>query len=352
MLLALCALYFAAGKLGLMLAFAHANATAVWPPTGIALAAFLLLGGRVWPAIFAGAFLVNITTSGTVATSLGIATGNMLEGLLAAHLVKRFARGRNAFYRAQDWLKFVGLAGVLSPTVSATLGLTSLSAAGFARWSDYASIWFTWWLGDAGGALLVAPALILWNQNSFRWDQARVWEAAILALVLVLVGEIVFGGWFPGEIKNYELTYLCLPILVWTAVRFGPRETAIAVLLLSVIAVGGTLSGYGPFFGGSPNQSLVQLQAFMAATAVSGMFFAAVLHQNRRVQAKRERVLRKLQSAFDQIQTLRGLVPICAACKKIRNHDGVWEQLEVYIENRSEARFTHGICPDCSTRFR
>lgn len=94
------------------------------------------------------------------------------------------------------------------------------------------------------------------------------------------------------------------------------------------------------------------LQAFMAATAVSGLFFAAVLHQNRRVQEKRERVVRKLQSAIDQILTLRGLVPICAGCKKIRNHEGVWEQLEVYIENRSEARFTHGICPECSGLFR
>src|SRR5438874_10066704 len=88
--LALAAVYFAAGKLGLRLAFVHANATAVWPPTGIALAGLLLLGYRVWPAIFLGAFLVNITTAGSVVTSLGIATGNTLEALLGACLVNRF----------------------------------------------------------------------------------------------------------------------------------------------------------------------------------------------------------------------------------------------------------------------
>ena len=83
-LAALAALYVLAGKLGLHFAFVHASATAVWPPTGIALAAFLLFGPRVWPAVAVGAFLVNVTTAGSVATSLGVAAGNTLEGLLSA----------------------------------------------------------------------------------------------------------------------------------------------------------------------------------------------------------------------------------------------------------------------------
>src|SRR3989338_4124364 len=113
---ALAAVYFVAGKLGLMLAFVHASATAVWPPVGITLAAFLILGDRVWPGIFLGAFLVNITTAGSIATSIGIAAGNTLEGLAGAYLVRRYAHGRNAFDRAQDIFKFAGLAGLLSTT--------------------------------------------------------------------------------------------------------------------------------------------------------------------------------------------------------------------------------------------
>src|SRR3989441_12364364 len=92
-ILGLAAVYVLAGKLGLILAFVHASATPVWPPTGIALAAFLLLGFRVWPAILAGAFLVNVTTAGSALTSVGIAAGNTLEGLCGAWLVKRFAAG-------------------------------------------------------------------------------------------------------------------------------------------------------------------------------------------------------------------------------------------------------------------
>src|SRR5712691_1740816 len=121
--LGLAAVYALAGKLGLLLAFVHASATAVWPPTGITLAALLLLGYRVWPGIFLGAFLVNLTTSGytavSFATSIGIATGNTLEGIVGAFLVERFANGRNAFNRPRDIFKFTVLAGVISTAVSA-----------------------------------------------------------------------------------------------------------------------------------------------------------------------------------------------------------------------------------------
>src|SRR6202790_2559781 len=93
----LAVVYFVAGKLGLQLAYVHASATPVWPCTGIAIAALLIFGYRVWPAIFAGAFFVNLTTAGTILTSLGIATGNTLEALAGCYLVIRFASGRNAF---------------------------------------------------------------------------------------------------------------------------------------------------------------------------------------------------------------------------------------------------------------
>src|SRR5262249_5963033 len=137
---ALAAVYFFAAKLGLRLAFVNASATAVWPPTGIALAALLTFGPRVWPGIFVGAFIANLTTAGTVATSLGIAGGNTLEGLLGAYLVTRFAGGRNAFDRVQDVFRYALLAALASTTVSATIGVTTLALSGFARWDDFGSI--------------------------------------------------------------------------------------------------------------------------------------------------------------------------------------------------------------------
>ena len=134
-LLVLTGVYFVVGKLGLILGFS--SSTAVWPPAGIALAAPLLLGYRVWPALFVGSFLVNVTTEGSVWTTLGVASGNTLAGLLGAFLVTRFAGGRNVFGRARDIFAFAALAGFLSTAVSATIGATCLSLAGFASWDRF-----------------------------------------------------------------------------------------------------------------------------------------------------------------------------------------------------------------------
>ena len=287
----LTGVYFVAGKLGLRLAFVNASATAVWAPAGIALASFLTLGYRVWPAILAGAFLVNATTAGSVLTSVCIAAGNTLEGLAGAYLVNRFARGRHAFDHAQDIFKFTGLAAVASTTVSATCGVTTLALAGFVSWASYGPVWLTWWLGDAAGDLVVAPFVVLWSaRQRVRWSAHRILEAVFLLLSLAFVAEIVFGGLFPSEVKNYPLEFLCIPFLVWAAFRFGQREVATAVVLLSGIAIWGTLRGLGPFARGTQNEALLLLQAFMAVTAVMTLALAAVVSERRAAEEKLRRL--------------------------------------------------------------
>src|SRR3989442_140774 len=148
----LAAAYFVAGKFGLSLALVNTSTTAVWPPTGISLAALLLLGNRVWPGVLLGAFLTNLTTTGDPASSVGIAIGNTLEALVGARLVTSFANGARAFERPQDVIKFAILAALGSTVVSATIGTLTLAVAGFARWSELGPIWTTWLLGDASGA--------------------------------------------------------------------------------------------------------------------------------------------------------------------------------------------------------
>ncbi len=270
--------YFVAGKLGLQLAFAYPSATPVWPPTGLALAALLILGYRVWPAIFVGAFLVNITTAGSVATSLGIATGNTLEALVGAYLVNRFAGGRDTLANAENIVLFTVLAAIVSTTVSATLGVTSLSLDGFARWGDFGSIWLTWWLGDMTGNLIVAPVVLTFSaQAQVRGQRGNLLEAAVLLACLLFVGEVVFGGLFPSDTKHYPLAFLLFPFLLWAAFRFGPRGAAMAVLVLSGSAISGTLRGFGPFVLQSPNESLLLLQVYMGVAAMTTLMLAAAV---------------------------------------------------------------------------
>lgn len=281
------AVYFVAGKLGLRLAFVNASATLIWAPTGIALSVFLLLGYRLWPAILLGAFLVNYTTAGTAVTSLTIAIGNTLEGIVGAHLIRRFANGQGAFDRAQDIFKFSVLAAIGSTAIAATIGATDLALAGLVRWDGYWPVWVTWWMGDAAGALVVTPMLVLWMiKPRFQWTPRYILEAVILLLCLFLVGGIVFGKLSPGPLRNSPLEFLCIPILVWTAFRFTPREAATALFVLAGIAIWGTMQGFGPFVRANPNESLLLLQTFSGVTTVTILALAAVVSEQRQAQGQ------------------------------------------------------------------
>jgi signal transduction histidine kinase/CheY-like chemotaxis protein len=295
---ALTLIYFVAGKLALKLAFVNASASAVWPPAGIALAALLILGYRLWPAIFVGAFLVNLTTAGNIFTSLGIASGNTLEALCGAWLVNRFAGGAQVFDRPQNVFKFA-VAALISTSVSPSLGVTSLALGGFASWSNYWPIWSTWMLGDFSGDLVIAPLLVLWSipVTQRNWNQRAAIEVSVLLLLLVVLAEIVFGGWFPISARNYPISFICGPIVIWAAFRFTPRETATGIFVLSGIAIWGTLHGFGPFILRTDNQSLLMLQAWTAALTITAMAIAAAISERNRAYAAVEQQKEAVEAA-------------------------------------------------------
>ena len=280
----LTVVYFIAGKLGLMLASLHASASPVWPAAGIALAALLVLGYRVWPAIFVGAFLVNLTTAGNVATSLAIASGNTLEAICGAWLVNRFVGGTTVFDRPQGVFKFA-LAAVSSTIIGPAFGVTSLALAGFADWTNYGAIWLTWWLGDTTGDLLIAPLIILWSVPSKRhWHRREAAEVGILLLLLFVLSEAVFGGWLTISARNYPIAFICGPIVIWTAFRFTQRETSTGIFILSAVAILGTLHGFGPFVRETENQSLLALQSWTAVLTITAMALSAGMAQRRRAE--------------------------------------------------------------------
>jgi diguanylate cyclase (GGDEF)-like protein len=263
----------------------------VWPPTGIAIATLLALGLRFWPSIFIGAFLVNVTTAGSVLTSIGIATGNTLEAVFAAMLVTRFANGSRAFERTWDILLFALYGGVLSTAVAATLGVSSLALGGFAPWNQYSLIWRTWWLGDGAGALIFTPFLLLWTSKPRpKWSGKQLLELSVLFFCTILTAGIIFGPIFHAQVRNDPWTFLCIPFLVWAAFRFGPREATAIICFLCMVEVVGTVHGYGPFVRETTNDSLLLLQSFISLEALMILIFAAEVSERRR-QEEHARVL-------------------------------------------------------------
>jgi diguanylate cyclase (GGDEF)-like protein/PAS domain S-box-containing protein len=304
---AVALLYFVAGKIGLTLALVNPSATPVWPPAGIALAAFLILGYRIWPVILAAAFLVNLTTTASIATSVGIAIGNTLEGVIGAYLVNRFANGRRAFDRPADIFRFALFGALISTTVSASIGIASLALGGLAEWADAKAIWITWWLGDAAGVLVVAPVCLLWSLKPRRtrtWNRGKILEAVLLVVSMALAGTIVFSEALPFAAKNYPLEYLCIPILLWAAFRFRQREAATAIVLLSAIAIWGTLNGYGPFRRETDNESLLLLQVFMAVAALTTVALAAAVSERKRAEESLTLLKSAVHNADDGVAIL------------------------------------------------
>ena len=160
-LLLVAAVYYGAAKLGLSLAFMNSSISAVWPPTGIALVAIVFWGYRMWPGIALGALLANSWTGIPFYSTIGITIGNTGEALVAAFLLREVADFRPSLERVRDVIALLVFGGILSTMVSASIGVASLIAAGDVSSGEIWTSWRTWWLGDAGGDLLVAPAIMV-----------------------------------------------------------------------------------------------------------------------------------------------------------------------------------------------
>jgi signal transduction histidine kinase/ActR/RegA family two-component response regulator len=302
---ALAGVYVAAGRFGLSLAFLNSRASAVWPPTGLALAALLIFGNRLWPGITIGAFVVNLTarapgsvTYELVWVSLVIAAGNTLEALTGAWLARKFAGGLQAFERARDVFRFTLLAVIPSTLISASIGVAGLLAAGLASRQDMVQIWLTWWVGDLVSDLVIAPLLITWVMPARRSMNVRRWiEAGALLLFLLFVGEVIFGGAIFFDLHQYPLAYFAMPVLIWAAYRFHQRGAAVGAFAIGMLVVLATLRGNGPFALHNVNQSMLLLGAFIAAHALTSLTVAALVDERVRIEADREVILLRERAA-------------------------------------------------------
>jgi len=285
----LAGVYVAAAKAAFALAFVETSIAPIWPPSGIALAAMLLLGYRAVPGIWLGAFVFNVSTSVPLWVSAAIAAGNTLEALAGAWLLRR-AGFSHAIDRVRDVLALAGLAAPLSATLSAAVGVGSLWLSATVPGRSLPSAWVIWWAGDAAGMLTVAPLLLLWSTR--RWDQrprpARVMEAGALAVTLVLLTAAVLT-------VPVARPFVVFPALAWAAVRFRQTGAVVVTLFVAAVVVWATARGRGPFVQSSLTESLLLAQAFTGVLIATGLLLLAAL------TAERDNASRLLDATFERL---------------------------------------------------
>jgi integral membrane sensor domain MASE1 len=288
--LLLAAVYLGTAMLGFSLAFSVKQVTAVWPPTGIAVAALLLWGTRAWPGIFLGAFARNALSHEPLWTAAAIAVSNTL-GPLAAVAILRALGFDNALERVRDIVTLI-VAAAAGMMITATNGVAQLALAGIASWASYANVWWTWWSGDAVGTLLVA-SLILTIAVRSRAPRAEGawWEYPLLLVALAGMAWVVFATSFTHGFSVY-------PLLIWIALRFGQRETVVAIVVAASLAVWGAAHHMGAFGGGSLDQRLVSFDSFIAPFAVTGMILSAATSERRVAIDRIRSVAETLENAF------------------------------------------------------
>jgi integral membrane sensor domain MASE1/anti-sigma regulatory factor (Ser/Thr protein kinase) len=289
--------YIVAAKLGFALAFTTKQVTAVWPPTGIALAAILLWGYRVWPGIWVGAFVSNAFSSEPIWTAAAIATGNTLAPAFGNFLLRRFGGFENALERVRDVLLLALLGSAIAMTVSATNGVVELALARIVPWSTLPSVWWVWWTGDAMGVLFVTPLLLTWIASLQRKERAEggTLELAVLAASLLGASAISFLSHFPLRFSVY-------PFIIWTALRFRQRETSAAIAVIFCLAIWATSHGFGPWISGSLDSRLVQLDSWMSVLAITGLVLGAITAERRGARLELQALLERTKRSAETLQ--------------------------------------------------
>jgi diguanylate cyclase (GGDEF)-like protein/PAS domain S-box-containing protein len=299
--------YFASGTLGLMIPYIGSHITLIWLPTGIAVAALMRWGYRCWPGIFLGALVTNFSIDSSPLLDCCIALGNTLGPLLVVWLMRRL-KFHGVLDRAYDVLPFV-VAAAVGVLFSASSGVTSLVAFKILPIQDAGEAWLAWWAGDFIGVLLAAPLLFNISRAELKklWAQRvefMVWSSIMLA--------ISWGVFFLNNSVNshsLSLAFMMLPLIVWSAMRFGVMGSSLGVLWPAIIAVVATNLGRGPFYTSDDmQQGLFLLWLFLATLVLVSLIVAALQAQRTRADAAIQQSEVRFRQMFERHSSIMLLI--------------------------------------------
>ena len=290
------AAYYIAGKIGQASAERSSNLGPVWPAYGIALAAVLRCGYRILPTLAVSAFLVAFQSPVPGIAAAGQAVATTLAAFTGGYLLRRVSFDCS-LSRLRDALHLVVLGVLVSPVVSASLGMAVLYAAGVEAYSGIGPAWLIYWLGDGTGVLLVTPFVLTAPGLRSVWESHRVAEFAALTFLLLVSCLVIFGDLPLIPIRLHVLAFAILTFTMWAAIRFGVPAMALSTLLVATVATLATSLGKGPFAQNATFTNAVLLDLFYAVLSVTGLGLGALISERERAQAERDELIRNQAAA-------------------------------------------------------
>jgi PAS domain S-box-containing protein len=283
--------YFVAGKLGQATTnIRSGNLGPVWPAYGVALAAFLKYGYRVWPAIISSAFLVAVQSSAPPFAAAGQAAAATLATGTGSLLLRRIPDFDPSLPRLRDALGLMVFGAFGSALLSSSFGILSLYATGIQPYSGIASAWLVYWLGDSTGALLVTPLAFTLPQLLDIQRRGRITELLAVVALIVVGAFLVFGDFFQVHLDVFA--FAMLPLVMWAGIDFGIAGATLSVFLVATIATIMTALGLGPFASHTAFTNAVLLDVLFTLLAVSGLTLASLITERERAEGERERLIR------------------------------------------------------------
>ncbi len=332
-------LHFLSGAVALSTQLMIFAETLTWLPAGVALAAFLLWGPSMWPAIAVGALAITKYSHGPFTSGLISAFANISGPMVGSWLLRRFDF-RPSLSRVRDVVKLATLGAIACPVVTATLGAVLLKSMGRFPSRSLLEFWWLWWRGDSLAILLVTPAIILWYTSRPAWSKQKVLESAYVAFAMITVSLLVFGVWPFQGLASPPTAYLHFPVLIWAALRLGAHGVSLANLILLAVTGWGTWMGVGPFVTANMESTLVLHWAFLGATSLSSLMLAAVVNEQKATQGALEESEERYRDFMEQ------------------SPDGIWRiELEKPLspalpeEQQVQHFLQHNVFAECNDAF-
>jgi PAS domain S-box-containing protein len=331
-----------------VLAKTYPSAIPVWPPTGVAMAAVLLRGLRVWPAIFVAALATgtpaDIIDKTSILTASANAIGNTLEAVVGGYLINIWCDGSRVFDTPARVAKFTLVSLGPSTMLGATIGVGSLCLAGYAEWANFVTLWITWWLRHAVGALVVAPVVVLWAIGDLRTlDRNKIFASVTAFLAAGVAGLVIFSPLLELTVNRSALSILAVTPLLWAALRCGSRDTATCTLILSGFAVWNALAAGAPP-AIPPNETFLMPIIFMISASVVSLALSANETERQRVEAQLRQQEQNLRAMFSQAVVGVAQIDTTGRCKLV--NDRFCELVQRPVTELLQMRIHHLIDPD------